>query len=87
LACQRLAAVRLLCGGGVFDGNFFFWMSEMITESDLYAMAMESDTAYRLMEHLCAQLGMHYPPQQAPINLSILILNSLKAKNVQELTH
>ena len=62
-------------------------MSEMITESDLYAMAMESDTAHKLMEQLCAQLGMHYPPQQAPINISTLIFNSLKAKNVQELAH
>ncbi len=39
----------------------------MITASDLYAIGMESDTAYRLMEQLCTQLGMPYPPQPAPI--------------------
>lgn len=30
----------------------------MITAADLYCMAMESDTAYRLMPQLCQQLGV-----------------------------
>ena len=37
-----------------------------MTESDLYAMAMESDTAYRLMPQLCAALGMPFPPRLTP---------------------
>ena len=37
-----------------------------MTESDLYAMAMESDTAYRLMPELCAALGMPFPPRLTP---------------------
>ena len=35
----------------------------MITASDLYAIGMESDTAYRLMPELCEQLGIAFPPQ------------------------
>lgn len=35
-----------------------------MTESDLYAMAMESDTAYRHMAELCAALGMPFPPEK-----------------------
>ena len=35
-----------------------------ITEADLYAMGMESDTAYRLMPQLCALAGIAYPPKQ-----------------------
>ena len=34
----------------------------MITTSDLYAMGMESNTAYRLMPELCKLLGMPFPP-------------------------
>jgi hypothetical protein len=34
-----------------------------MTPSDLYSMAMESDTAYRLMEQLCKLLGVAFPPQ------------------------
>ena len=34
-----------------------------MTESDLYAMAMESDTAYRLMPEICARLGYPFPPR------------------------
>jgi hypothetical protein len=34
-----------------------------ITQSDLYAIAMESDTAYLLMEQLCKELGQPFPPQ------------------------
>ena len=37
-------------------------MSE-ITESDLYAIGMESETAYRLMRELCERLGITYPPE------------------------
>ena len=37
-----------------------------MTESDLYAMAMESDTAYRLMPEICARLGMPFPPRLTP---------------------
>ncbi len=37
-----------------------------MTESDLYAMAMESDTAYRLMPELCARLGYPFPPRLNP---------------------
>lgn len=35
----------------------------MITEQDLYAIGMESETAYRLMRELCERLGMPYPPE------------------------
>jgi hypothetical protein len=35
----------------------------VITESDLYAMAMESPTAWQLMPQLCEALGIEYPPQ------------------------
>ena len=37
-------------------------MSNALTESDLYAMAMESETADKLMPLLCAALGIEYPP-------------------------
>ena len=36
------------------------------TEADLYAMAMESETAHEHMEYLCAALGVSFPPQPAP---------------------
>lgn len=39
----------------------------MITASDLYAIGMESDTAYRLMPELCALLGVPFPPQPEPV--------------------
>lgn len=35
----------------------------MITENDLYAMGMESPTAWAKMEELCKALGIQYPPQ------------------------
>jgi hypothetical protein len=35
----------------------------MMTESDLYCMAMESQTAYRHMEELCYRLGYEFPPR------------------------
>lgn len=34
-----------------------------ITESDMYAIGMESETAYRLMQELCEALGVPYPPE------------------------
>jgi hypothetical protein len=37
-------------------------MNAEITESDLYAMAMESETADKLMPLLCHVLGYEYPP-------------------------
>ncbi len=37
-----------------------------ITESDLYAMGMESPTAWQLMPQLCEALGIEYPPSNAP---------------------
>ena len=36
----------------------------MITEDLLYCMAMESETAYRLMPEICAALGMPFPPEK-----------------------
>lgn len=41
-----------------------------ITESDLYAMGMESQTAWQKMQELCAALGMPFPPQPEakPVN-------------------
>lgn len=38
-------------------------MSDMITESDLYAIGMESETADKLMRQLCERLGFIYPPE------------------------
>lgn len=38
-------------------------MSNAVTESDLYAIGMESETADKLMPQLCAALGIDYPPQ------------------------
>ena len=35
----------------------------MITEYDLYAMGMESPTAWHKMKELCEALGFPYPPQ------------------------
>ena len=35
----------------------------MITESDLYAIGMESPTAWHLMRDLCERLGIQYPPE------------------------
>ena len=35
----------------------------MITESDLYAMGMESETAEKLMRQLCEAFGYDYPPE------------------------
>lgn len=40
-----------------------------ITESDLYAIGMESITAWRMMPQLCEALGIEYPPKCVqPIN-------------------
>lgn len=36
------------------------------TEADLYAMAMESETAHEHMEYLCDALGVNFPPQPSP---------------------
>ena len=38
----------------------------MITPADLYCMAMESDTAYRLMPQLCQQLGVSMESVKKP---------------------
>ena len=38
----------------------------MITEQDLFAMSMESETAYKLMRELCETLGFQYPPSNMP---------------------
>ena len=35
----------------------------MITESDLYAIGMESPTGWHLMRELCERLGIQYPPE------------------------
>jgi len=37
-------------------------MTAQITESDLFAIGMESPTAWQLMPQLCAALGIEYPP-------------------------
>ena len=34
-----------------------------MTENDLYAMGMESPTAWAKMEELCKAFGIEYPPQ------------------------
>jgi len=34
-----------------------------MTESDLYAIGMESETAYKFMRELCEQFGIDFPPQ------------------------
>ena len=33
-----------------------------MNQSDLFAIGMESDTAYRLMQELCKLLDVPYPP-------------------------
>jgi hypothetical protein len=33
-----------------------------VNQSDLFSIAMESDTAYRLMQELCKLLDVPYPP-------------------------
>jgi hypothetical protein len=38
----------------------------MLTESDLHAMAMESETAYQHMQELCYVLGFNFPPKLEP---------------------
>lgn len=40
----------------------------MITESDLYAMGQESETADRIMRELCNRLDMPYPPKHRQDN-------------------
>lgn len=35
----------------------------LITESDLFAMGQESETADHLMRELCERLGFTYPPE------------------------
>jgi hypothetical protein len=42
----------------------------MITEDDLYAMGMESPTAWQKMQELCALAGVQFPPQKASQHLS-----------------
>lgn len=42
------------------------------TEADLHAMAMESETAYKHMEYLCAALGISFPPQPVPYAPSMM---------------
>lgn len=43
--------------GAAFKGH------GMITESDLYAIGQESETADHLMRSLCEALGIQYPPE------------------------
>lgn len=38
----------------------------MITESDLYSMTMESETAYKHAQELCKALGYPFPPKLEP---------------------
>ena len=35
-----------------------------MNQSDIFAIGMESDTAYRLMQELCKLLDVPYPPDQ-----------------------
>lgn len=42
--------------------------SEMITATDLYCMAMESETAYRLMPKLCKQLCISLDQVKQPFD-------------------
>lgn len=47
----------------------------MITEDDLYAIGMESPTAWHKMQELCALAGVPYPPEfergkPAPVTLA-----------------
>ena len=35
-----------------------------VNQSDIFAIGMESDTAYRLMQELCKLLDVPYPPDQ-----------------------
>ena len=39
-----------------------------ITESDLFAMGQESETADHLMRELCERLGFTYPPEHRQDN-------------------
>jgi hypothetical protein len=39
-----------------------------ITEQDLYAIGMESPTAWLKMEELCKALNIPYPPQNKAIS-------------------
>lgn len=39
-----------------------------ITGADLYCMAMESETAYKLMPQLCKQLGIPLETVKQPVN-------------------
>lgn len=34
-----------------------------VTETDLYAIGMESETGWRVMPALCAALGFPFPPE------------------------
>lgn len=42
-----------------------------ITEDLLYCMAMESDTAHKHMQAICAALGMPFPPRLTPPDTAV----------------
>jgi hypothetical protein len=58
-----MGAIYSLPGGQVAAGQKSN-EGRMITENDLYAIGMESPTAWAKMEELCKALGIPYPPQQ-----------------------
>ena len=56
-----------------------------MTPSDLYCIAMESDTAHRLMPEICKMLATPYPPKLDDVTPILgvteltLFINSLEA--------
>ena len=59
LAAIVIVGLAAFCSGVIVD----HWGGAMITEYDLYAMGMESPTAWHKMKELCEALGFPYPPQ------------------------
>jgi hypothetical protein len=56
-----------------------------MTPSDLFSIAMESDTAYRLMQELCKLLDVPYPPDPNDMNKCKRIAKSIVKAITMEL--
>lgn len=61
--------------GGLGFPSMWAKTHSTLTESDLYAMGMESPTAWHKMKELCALAGVPYPPEfergkPAPVTLA-----------------
>lgn len=63
MANETLAELSLLGSQGLHAAHCVE-VVKVITSAELYAMGMESPTAYLRMPELCEALGIDYPPTQ-----------------------